>query len=275
MTEGGPRSSGSGRATWVYGIAAELDAAALDGLTGVGGQPARAVADGALSAVVGSVDARAFSEQGLEELLADPAALEALARGHHQVVAGVAAAGPVLPLRLATVYRDDDRVRALLAEQRTAFSQTLGWLAERAECGVKAWADPGALGTGRAEREPAGSAAGAPASGAAYLSRRRAQLADRDTRAQRAAEVGAQLHETLTGLAVTGRSHQPQDAQVTGEPGLMVLNGSYLVDASRMPAFGQSARDLVARFPGFRVEVTGPWPPYSFADGPGDQEEQP
>jgi hypothetical protein len=261
------------RAVWVYAVTGDLDAAVLDDLEGIGGQGIRALAAGALTAVVGSVDRDAFSEKEFERQLSDPARLEALAWAHHEVISAVAAAGPVLPLRLATVYRDDDRVRALLADRRADFAKTLRWLAGRGECGVKVWAEPGALSGEDAGERPtptARPAGGAAAGGAEYLSRRRAQLAAKADGRQRAAHHGAEIHSALSGLAVAGRSHQLQDARVTGEPGMMVLNGAYLVEIPRLPQFAESAGGMVGELPGFRVDVTGPWPPYSFADGPED-----
>jgi hypothetical protein len=45
----------------------------------------------------------------------------------------------------------------------------------------------------------------------------------------------------------------------------MVLNGAYLVDDVRAADFEELVVQLRADHPGVRLEVTGPWPPYSFA----------
>lgn len=45
----------------------------------------------------------------------------------------------------------------------------------------------------------------------------------------------------------------------------MVLNGTYLVDDDRADEFAAVVEDLGKQFPGIRLELTGPWPPYSFA----------
>jgi Gas vesicle synthesis protein GvpL/GvpF len=46
----------------------------------------------------------------------------------------------------------------------------------------------------------------------------------------------------------------------------MLLNGAYLVRIGRVADFTKTVQGLAAGYPGLRVEVTGPWPPYSFAD---------
>ena len=104
------------RVVWVYAITDDLGPREFPGLSGVGGERIRVVADAGLAAVVGSVEARSFGEDALASLLGGLDNIERVGRAHHQVIARAAAGGgPVLPLRLATVYPDDDTVRALLA----------------------------------------------------------------------------------------------------------------------------------------------------------------
>jgi Gas vesicle synthesis protein GvpL/GvpF len=263
----------SGSATWVYAVTRDLDPDRLRDVGGVGGGPVRAVPGGRLTAVTGSVDAQEFSEEAFERRLSDPAELAALARAHHQVVEAVATAGPVLPLRLATVYSDDERVRELLAQRQTEFTATLDWLAGRTECGVKAWASPQAVSADADQPESADREPGeAQRTGAAYLSRRRAQLGARAKSRQEAAERGADIHRALSAMAAAACVHQvhdvPSDEHGAGDQGLMVLNGAYLVETAAMARFAESAQSVVGELPGFSLEVTGPWPPYSFADGP-------
>ncbi len=45
----------------------------------------------------------------------------------------------------------------------------------------------------------------------------------------------------------------------------MVLNAAYLLDDDRADSFAAAVRALSDRYPGLRLELTGPWPPYSFA----------
>ena len=106
------------RVVWVYAITDDLRPHHFAGLAGVGGERVRTVAEAGLTAVVGSVEARAFGEDALASLLGGLDNIERVGRAHHQVIARAAAGGaPVLPLRLATVYPDDDSVRALLARR--------------------------------------------------------------------------------------------------------------------------------------------------------------
>jgi hypothetical protein len=49
----------------------------------------------------------------------------------------------------------------------------------------------------------------------------------------------------------------------------MVLNAAYLVERIRLPRFGELVADLARGLRNVEValEASGPWPPYTFADG--------
>jgi hypothetical protein len=48
----------------------------------------------------------------------------------------------------------------------------------------------------------------------------------------------------------------------------MILNAAYLLDDERGDEFAAAVADLGREHPGVRLELTGPWPPYSFAGPP-------
>jgi hypothetical protein len=267
------------RATWLYVIAQNLDQSRLAGLRGVGGGQVRALESGPLTAVVESVDPGAFSADKLQQQLSDLTELEAVARRHHDVVAAVAILGPALPLRLAAVYLTDGGVCQLLTQRRDEFCRTLGWLAHRTECGIRAWADPSQLRRDRGTPEPSPAGPGgrpggarqsdpADESGTAYLRRRRADLAARAEGQQLAARCGEEIRAALGPLAVASHLHPLRDTNGAADAGLEVLNAAYLVESASLPEFADRARTVAAQAGALRVAVTGPWPGYSFADGP-------
>jgi hypothetical protein len=223
-------------------------------LVGVDGAAVRRVESGGLAAVVSSVEPTRFSEEALRRSLEDLEWLERTARAHHAVVAAVARSGPVAPVRLATVYLDDDNVRALLVERASEFGSALDRIRGRAEWGVKGFAVRSEAGS-----EPQITDETKP--GTAYLMRRRAE---RDLAArghQDAAEAAEAAHREMSALAVASRRYQPQDPRLSGVREEMVLNVAYLVDEA------DALRRLVEHWDAqcLRLELTGPWAPYSFA----------
>jgi hypothetical protein len=246
---------------WLYAVTRDLDPRRLAGLTGVAGEPVRTVAAAGLVAVVGSVGLAEFGEQGLRRNLEDLDWLESTARAHDTVVNTVVRLGPTVPLRLATVYLDDERVRASLVDRRADFAAALDRVARRTEWGVKAYADPDAL----AGPAPAPAEGGGGGAGTAYLLRRRAQLSAREVVERTAVRYAEEIHAALLRAAVDGRRHPAQHPQLTGRREWMLLNGTYLVDDPRANQFAEVVRALDAEHRGVHLELTGPWPPYSFS----------
>ncbi|MEV4515449.1 GvpL/GvpF family gas vesicle protein [Dactylosporangium sp. NPDC049525] len=243
---------------WLHAVTRDPPPAGLAGLTGVGGQPVRAVEAAGLVAVVSSVDLDEFGAEPMRHNLEDLAWLESVARAHHAVVDAAGRHGSAVPAQLGTVYRDDSRVRTVLSERRDDFTAVLHRVAGRDEWGVKAFAaDAAPL------PEPAGQPVGG-GPGAAYLRRRRAELGAAERQRQAALDSAEEVHAALTEHAERARRHPPQDRSLSGRRDVMVLNGAYLVGAADADQFAAAVAALTGRLPALRLQLTGPWPPYSF-----------
>jgi hypothetical protein len=252
-----------GRCVWVYGVAADGAGSEAIGATGVGGGRPRPVRAAGLTAVIADVDQGGFGEAALRRNLEDLDWVEQTARAHHAVIQAMAEHGPVVPMRLATVYSCDEGVIEMLRQRADDFRVALLRLRGRSEWGVKACAtapaDPGPR-----DRDPATGPAGP---GAAYLQRRRAQLTSR-TKARQDALAGAQaVHAELSRLSVAARLYPPQAPDLAGHAAPMVLNAAYLVADERAAGFAAAVKDLAGRHRCVRLGLTGPWPAYSFAGG--------
>ena len=244
-------------AIWVYGLADGGSGTALPGLAGVAGAPVRPVDAGGLTALVSNVTLGEFGEEALRRNLEDLAWLEAVARAHHGVIDAAARLGTLLPMRLATVYSSEEAMVASLTAHAAEFRAGLDRLRSRTEWGVKAYVVPAAP---PARRPEAGDD-----SGLAYLRRRRDALSASRDSAHAAAESARAVHAELERHAVDSRLHPPQSAQLSGRAEPMVLNAAYLLDDDRAAGFASAVRALGDRHPRLRLELTGPWPPYSFA----------
>lgn len=260
-------------AVWVYAVVPEpagdsgAGAGPLAGdTTGVAGESVRLVGQGGLAAATGSVPLSDFAEQPLKDHLEDLRWLEAAARAHHQVIEELHRATDVVPLQFATVYHDDDAVRAVLADRAGDFAAAFARTRGRDEWGVKAYVDPDAPAPAA---EPEASGGGTP--GTAYLLRRKAEQRSREDAYRRAEKRAEQLRAALADTAEQEVAHRPQDQRLAGYEGWMILNDSFLVPRAGAEDFAASVSACREQFPDVRLEVSGPWPPYSFVG----REEQP
>lgn len=244
-------------AVWVYAVSASAQQDQLP--AGVAGSTVRLLAGDEMSALVSDVPLSQFDEAALRRNMEDLDWLGATARAHHAVIEAAAATGPAIPMRLATVYHDDVGVRAMLSGHEGEFRSCFERIAGRLELGVKAFAIP-------AERpEPVAASSGQPPSGAAYLARRRSQISDAEDVRRAAGAQADSVHAALARLAVMAAMHPPQDPQLSGDRATMVLNGTYLVEADDAGRFAAAVQEAEGEHPALRLELTGPWPPYSFA----------
>jgi Gas vesicle synthesis protein GvpL/GvpF len=246
---------------WMYAVTQGLEQGQLAGLRGVAGAPVCVVDEAGLCGVIASVDLAEFGEESLRQHFEDQGWLETTARAHDGVINAVSRLGPTLPVRLATVYRSDDRVRELLAGHGDDFVQGIRRVTGRTEWGVKAYVDPSA----ESEPDPQVEAVAGVGPGAAYLRRRRAELSAQESVEVRLTEHVQDIHAGLRQHAVDGRRYPPQQSSLARGPGRMVLNGAYLVDDDRAGEFAGVVDAYTTQYRGIRFEKTGPWPPYSFA----------
>lgn len=244
-------------ATYLYAIARADAAAAIPDLPGVDGAPVRALHDGELICAVSDVDLDEFGEDALRRNLEDLGWLERIAREHDAVVRALAAQAATVPLRMATICRDDRSARDRLHAMRDSAEAVLAVLDGHEEWGVKLYA---------AQRTPEPAVAGRPSSGTDYLRQRQQELAARTTAQDDAARDAEQVYGRLGAFAARCCRHRPQDAKLSGVAAPMVLNAAFLVDREQVAAFRAAADELAAERPAGALVVTGPWPAYSFVE---------
>ena len=223
----------------------------------------------------GQTPAAEFGPEPLRENLNDLAWLERVARAHEEVLDRALAAGTLLPLRLCTIYENEQRVREMLEGERGALAEALDLLDGRQEWGAKLLVDPDKLADQARARSPEASALeeelGGRSAAGAYMLDRRLERHVREVADSLAAEVAEQVHTALQGLAVDAVTLRPQNRELSGHHGEMLLNAAYLVEADRVDGLAPLVAELEERYGtlGARIELTGPWPPYNFVPRAG------
>lgn len=252
---------------YVYAVTRPFDGVVPEGGgRGLDGEPPRLLRHGDLVAVVSPVPAADFDEAPLKAHLEDLDWLAGTARTHQNVITALTTVTSPLPLRLATVCRDDSGVRRLLESGHQRFATALDRLEGRIEWGVKVYAanpDPAPQ-----AQAPAPSA-DTPGAGRSYLRQRLAQRRTRESASNRADALCRRIHSELSRTAERAILHRLQDGRLSGRGGQNVLNAAYLVPRTECEAFVERVHALTPGDPedeGVQVELTGPWAPYSFAD---------
>lgn len=251
-----PPATESGELLWAYCVLSADDA---------GPDDVDRVEAAGLAALVRSVPRSEYGEEPLRRNLNDLAWLERVARSHEAVLEQTLATSTIVPLRLCTLYENEQSVRAMLEREHDSLRGALDLLAGRQEWGVKVLVDPSRLSeTARAESgEPSLEGVG---DGGAYMLRRRQERETRELADALARQVAEDIHARLNDLALDSVTRPPQNRELSGHEGEMILNAAYLVDSQRVDDLRATAAQLESEHTGVgvRLELTGPWPPYNF-----------
>jgi hypothetical protein len=261
-------SDDDGELIWAYCVvrAGDRRPAELHGVDpGFAVEPVEAAG---LVALVSRVPRSGFAAEPLRQNLNDISWLERVARAHEVVLEETLAAATLVPLRLCTLFEDFEGVRRMLGNERDKLTAALDALDGRQEWGVKVLVDPERLEEQARARVGDATAAGDEAAGAggAYMRRRRIDRQVREAAHALMSELAEDVRATLEHSALDVVTRPPQNRELSGYEGEMLVNAACLIDSARVDALRALVGELEARHHGLgaRVELTGPWPPYNF-----------
>jgi hypothetical protein len=210
-----------------------------------------------MTVVLGYLEADRYGEAVWAEYGQDPRWLEPVAREHHAVLQELIEQGDVLPLRLPGIYADEDSLRSSVAAARHALDTAMAEVRGHAEWSVHLF-----QGAPAAEHEEPPATTGRD-----YLERRKREGQRRDEARNRRDSLAGQAYEALSKQATRSRLNNPQDPALSGREEPMLLNSAHLVprgDESAFFAVAEETNAYIAAEGGLFLEVSGPWPPYSF-----------
>lgn len=240
------KKSADNRALYLYGISVAagppLVAEAVDGAAAIEALPFEG-----LTCWVSRVDRTEFADH-LAENMENLEWLATVGVRHQRAVAELASKVEILPARFGTVFLSEASLRKHVVEGVKEFKGVLKKISGSDEWGIKLF---------RVADAPKASFSDA-SSGTDYL-KRKAQSVMPKTKEEDPAL--AELVRTLMQLSVDTATGGKASA---GQPGLS-WHGSFLVHRSAHKKFVGALRKFTERFSEkYKVEVSGPWPPYSF-----------
>ena len=240
-------------ALYLYGISQQaraghakkpgrVNSAGIDGI-----HPVRPLDCGEFVCWVCEVDQASFAqavEQNLENL--EWLALHGVR--HQQVVGEVASQMAIVPARFGTMFSGAVALLQDVKNRKAALSKVFARIAGGDEWGVKVFA----------ERSTAPVAVTQASSGKDYLQQKAARLKKRPERNdQELQEFAATLQKIAQDSAPSGK--------VSGAQPSLLWQATFLVPRSKRKQWDQALRNFVEKWDGQRrIEVNGPWPPYSF-----------
>lgn len=209
--------------------------------------------------VVADAPLSRYGEAAIKKGLTNLDWVSRAALAHEAVVEAFIAAPAVLPMKLFTLFANDERARDHVRNDWKRIDRIVTRVANHHEWGVRVMLD-----TRRLASQPVVSRSRVVHGGVGYLAHKKAQRDARSERARNARQTVDQLFEDLEPLTADARRRRASDFPVQGGP--LLLDAAFLVRKSGAARFRRRvqrwARAL--RPNGYSIRLTGPWPPYAF-----------
>jgi hypothetical protein len=215
-------------------------------------------ADDGLWLVATSVPGREYGEAALQRGLQNMDWVGRRAMEHEAVVEHFLAAPAVLPMQLFTLFNSDERAIAHVTRDRRRIGRILDRVERQVEWGLRLTWDE------KTARQKVERAHDTPASGAAFLARKRDLLDVNRVQLTEARAEADRLYRSMSREATDARRRTATEQAAPGSR--LLLDAAFLVPARKGGAFRAALRRNTKALgrSGLVVSLTGPWPPYNF-----------
>jgi hypothetical protein len=229
------------------------------GLPGAG-KPRAIDAGRGLWLVAADAPLERYGEKPIGRGLQDLAWVSSVAVPHEAVVEHLARNGTVVPMKLFTLFRSDERALQHVAKQRKRIDLLVERIEGREEWGLRVLLDE--IAALRRARDDAQTAF-ADAPGAAFLLRKKKEHDAAREMIEHARDRADALFELLAAKADDARRRPPPP----GDAGKRVLlDAAFLLPRKKARAFQSAVRAEAKKLADrdYQLTLTGPWPAYTF-----------
>jgi hypothetical protein len=233
--------------------------AAPTGLPGAG-KPRAIDAGQGLWLVASDAPLDRYGEKPIERGLQDLAWVSSVAVPHEALVEHLAKNGTVVPMKLFTLFRSDERALEHVAKERKRIDRLVERIEGREEWGLRVLLDEVAA-LRRARDEAGAISAGAP--GAAFLLRKKKEHEAAREVIDRARDRADALFDLLAARTDDARRRPPPPGEVGKR---VLLDAAFLLPRKKSKAFQALVRGEAKKLTGrdYQLTLTGPWPAYTF-----------
>jgi len=217
----------------------------LENVAGIVGSKVQSIACGAISAVVSEMDGER-ADVTRENVIA-----------HEDVINNVLARTTPIPCRFGTVVTSGDLQRYVdghRSQLEALFAKVRGAI----EMNIKVIWDKEAI-RGKAVAASATQSAETLSPGRKFLLSKQREITGDETLRRESEEIAAWMKDRLSDLArETSLTVRPADT--------LVIKAAHLVERSHTDIYRERVRSVREERSDLRFMMSGPWPPYSFAD---------
>lgn len=240
---------------------------------GLDDAPVRRIEEREMAALVSAVRGDVYAAERVEQQTEDVAWVAPRATAHDRVVTWAGDRGPVIPLPMFTLFRGEDRVRAMMRDRERELRETMTRVAQGEEYGLRIFRIEatllGAVDALSSRLEALARQSREATPGQRYLVERKLEAERRNEMRRIAAGVAHAAFASLTPLALESTREAVPAKGRDGTSDVAILNAYFLIKRGELEPFQRTLTELVREHGdhGFRFDFTGPWPPYHFVRG--------
>lgn len=260
--------SNENQAVYLYGLAKENF---LNTVTGNGidqDRPLRVEPFNGIAAVYSLVDLTDFTGPEAEANLQDINWIGPRALGHNQVVAQIFTLSPVLPARFGTIFSSLERLQHFLKTHYDAVVGFLDQMTSRQEWSLKGYLDKKKLVKKQlaADIEAQSEKLDKLAPGVRYFQEKKLEDAAQNSVSLWLQNCVANFSSQVEPFIVESADRKILSREATGKETDMVINWALLLEKERVAELEAMVQQVNGQsaVTGLVLELSGPWPPYSF-----------
>lgn len=221
-------------------------------------------------AVVKLVSPADFSEENLKKNFSDLNWIEIHARDHIRIISEVMESNSVIPFKFGTIFNSEESLGNFIQDYSASLADNLKNTKDKEEWAVKVYCDRGTLNlqigeiseeVRNLETEISKSMPGK----AFLLKRKRVELIDLEVE-KVIRNCGQNVFEELVVFSEFTKINNILPKEVTERTDDMILNISCFVRKDRVEELKNAVGISRQKYQhvGFKIDATGPWPPFSF-----------
>ncbi|MEI8004941.1 MAG: GvpL/GvpF family gas vesicle protein [Bacteroidota bacterium] len=220
--------------------------------------------------IIKNVQEKEFSEENLKQNIADLHWLEANAREHINVIGMIMGYTSVIPFKFGTIFNSRESLEKFIIAYSASLLRNFDFIRGKEEWSVKIYCNRKTLSKHIDElSEPAAALEKqimASSPGKAFLLQRKKADLIQDEMDRICKECGQSYFNELSIQSEANSLNNLLPKEVTGREDTMILNAAFLVTKDKVTEFKGSVTKSASREvdSSFNVELTGPWPPFSF-----------
>jgi hypothetical protein len=211
-----------------------------------------------------------FSEENFKRNLSDIQWLETHAREHIGVINRIMEHTTVIPFKFGTIFQTEANLKKFIADYNDSITENFQHIAGKEEWAVKMYCDRKKLSDKIDEFSEEADALEkqimASSPGKAFLlKRKKAELIENEMD-RLCKYFGQKNYDELKNLSDSVNLNNLLPKEFTGRVDTMILNATFLVKRNNLADFKTTVSRLTMENEksGFFIDVTGPWPPFSF-----------